>query len=67
VRDERNLSTSTIRRSEGELSKLSNQLAADGCTLIGLLPIGELIYKWLADQLTVNPIGLLEQFLDAQL
>lgn len=34
-----------------------------GIHLIGLLPAGELFYKWLSDQLTVNPIQFVEQFL----
>lgn len=34
-----------------------------GIHLIGLFPLAELAYKWVADQLTVNPIQFIEQFL----
>lgn len=31
--------------------------------IVGLLPLGELIFKFFSDQLTVNPIQFIEQFL----
>src|SRR4030067_312020 len=57
------ITTSIPQVKKGERSKLSINWLRMGVHLIGVLPFGELVYKWLSDQLTVNPIQFVEQFL----